>query len=144
MVTCQHWWCGVLVYLFVQFLISSDRLIIIDIGRLFIITLWSLVDLPTVPLVHYRKKEVIKLISNLETEFNFILHWTSSVATEAPEASPHWGRNIVIAGDPRRVTGSKRKSFMADMYGFETDGELAGVSSYLRSRGGFEIEQVFS
>ena len=68
----------------------------------------------------------------------------SSTATEAPEASTQWGHNIIIAGDPRRVTGSKRKSFMADMYGFEMDGELAGVSSYLRSHGGFEIEQVFS
>ena len=144
MVPCPHWWCGVLVYFFVQFLISNDRSIVIDIGRLFIVTLWLLVDPPTVPLIHYGKREVIKLISNLETEFYFILNWMSSVATEAPEASTQWGCNIIIAGDPRRVTGSTRKSFMADMYNFEIDEELAGVSSYLRSHEGFEIEQVFS
>ena len=106
--------------------------------------MWSLVDQPIVPLIHYRKREIIKLISNLETEFNFILNWMSSTATEAPEALTQWGHNIFIAGDPRRVTDSKRKSFMVDMYGFEMDGKLAGVSSYLRSQGGFEIEQVFS
>ena len=31
---------------------------------------------------------------------------------------------------------------MVDMYRFETDGKLAGVCNYLRSHGGFEIEQV--
>ena len=31
---------------------------------------------------------------------------------------------------------------MADMHGFETEGELAGVCNYLRSHGGFEIKQV--
>ena len=70
------------------------------------------------------------------------------MTTEAPEALTQWGHNIIIAGDPRRVTGSKRKSFIADMYSFKMDGELAGelagVSSYFRSHGGFEIEQVFS
>ena len=66
------------------------------------------------------------------------------MATEAPEALTQWSHNIIIAWDTRRATGSKRKSFMADMYGFKMDGELAGVSSYLMSHGGFEIEQVFS
>ena len=33
---------------------------------------------------------------------------------------------------------------MADMYGFETDGELAAVCNYLRTHGGYEIEQVSS
>ena len=49
------------------------------------------------------------------------------MATEAPEVSTQWGHSIIIAGDPKKVTGSKRKSFMADMYGFKMDGELAGV-----------------
>ena len=61
---------------------------------------------------------------------------------EAPEASTQWGHSITIVGNPKQVTGSKRKSFMVDMYGFETDGELAGVCNYLRSHGGFEIEQA--
>ena len=66
------------------------------------------------------------------------------MGTEALEALTQWVQNIIIAGDPRKVTGSKRKSFMADMYSFKMDGELAGVSSYLRSHGGFEIEQVIA
>ena len=61
---------------------------------------------------------------------------------EAPEASTQWGHSITIVGNPKKVTSSKRKSFMADMYGFGTDGELAGVCNYLRSHGGFEIKQV--
>ena len=52
------------------------------------------------------------------------------------------GYSITIAGDPKRVAGSKRKGFMADMYGFATDGELAAVGNYLRTHGGYEIEQV--
>ena len=55
------------------------------------------------------------------------------MVTEAPEALTQWGHNIVIAGDPRKVTGSKRKSFMVDMYSFEMDGEWVGVPSYLIS-----------
>ena len=106
--------------------------------------MWSLEDPPAVPLIHYGKQEVTKLVSNLEIEFNLILSWTSSTATEAPEVLTQWGHSIIIAGDPKKVTGSKRKGFMADMYGFKTDGELAGVSSYLRSHGGFEIEQVLA
>ena len=77
-------------------------------------------------------------------DLNLILSWTSSTATEAPEALTQWGHSIIIAGDPKKVTGSKRKSFMVDMYGFKMDGELAGVSSYLRSHGGFEIGQVLA
>ena len=66
------------------------------------------------------------------------------MATEAPEGSTQWGHSIIIAEDPKKVTGSKRKSFMVDMYSFEMDGELAGVSSYFRSHSGFEIEQVLA
>ena len=35
---------------------------------------------------------------------------------EAPEASTQWGHSITIVGNPKKVTGSKRKSFMVDMY----------------------------
>ena len=31
---------------------------------------------------------------------------------------------------------------VADMYGFETNGELTAVCNYLRTYGGYEIEQV--
>ena len=103
---------------------------------------WSLADLPDVPLIHYGKREVVKLIPSMEPEFKLILRWMGSASAEAPGASTQWGHSISIFGNPKRITGSRRKSFMADMYGFETDGELAAVCNYLRTHGGYEIEQV--
>ena len=109
-----------------------------------IIYFWSLVDPLDVPLVHNGKREVIEHISSMEPEFKLILRWMGSSSAEAPGASTQWGHSITISGNPKRITGSRRKSFMADMYGFETDGELAAVCNYLRTRGGYEIEQVSS
>ena len=103
---------------------------------------WLLADPPDVPLIHYGKREVIKLISSMEPEFKLILRWMGSASAEAPGVSTQWGHSISIFGNPKRITGSRRKSFMADMYGFETDGELAAVCNYLRTHGGYEIEQV--
>ena len=103
-----------------------------------------LVDPPDVPLVHYGKREVIEHISSMEPEFKLILRWMGSTSVEAPGASTQWGHSITISGNPKRITGSRRKSFMANMYGFETDGELAAVCNYLRTHGGYEIEQVSS
>ena len=109
---------------------------------LVILYLWLLVDPPDVSLVHYRKQEVAQLVSSMEHEFKIILRWMDTTPAEAPEASTQWGHSIAIVGNSKKVTSSKRKSFMVDMYGFETDGELAGVCNYLRSHGGFEIKQV--
>ena len=103
---------------------------------------WSLVDPPNVPLVHYGKREVTELISSMEPEFKLILRWTGSVPAEAPGVSTQWGHSISVVGNPKRITGSRRKSFMADMYSFETDRELAAVCNYLRTHGGYEFEQV--
>ena len=101
-----------------------------------------LADPPDVPLVHYGKREVLDHISNMEPEFMLILRWMGSSSAEAPGASTQWGHSIMISGSPKRITGSQRKSFMADMYGFKTDGELAAVCNYLRTHDGYEIEQV--
>ena len=109
---------------------------------LVILYLWSLVDPPDVTLVHYGKREVAQLVSSTEPEFKIVLKWMDTTPVEAPDLSTQWGHTITIVGNPKKVTGSKRKSFMADMYGFKTDGELAGVRNYLRFHGGFEIEQV--
>ena len=83
-----------------------------------------------------------QLVSSMEPEFKIILKWMDTTPAEAPEASTQWGHSIAIVGNPKKVTGSKRKSFMVDMYRFETDGELDGIHNYLRSHGGFEIKQV--
>ena len=47
-------------------------------------------------------------------------------------------------GDPKRQSGSKVKSLIADSFGFASNGELHNVSGYLKSHGGFELEMVGS
>ena len=140
MVACPHQRCGV--YIFCQ-IFHFQGLVDYNTNRsIVIIYLWSLVDPPDVPLVHYGKWEVAQLISSMEPEFKIILRWMGSAPAEVPGALSQWGHSISIARNPKRITGSKRKSFMADMYSFETDGEPAAICNYLRTHGGYEIEQV--
>ena len=80
----------------------------------------------------------------MEGEYNAILDWRSSTGSVPPGATTQWGSSIVIAREAKRIHGSKRKSFMADMYGFANDGELQAIKAYLLSHGNFEIEQVTS
>ena len=109
---------------------------------LVLVCVWSLVDPPALPLVHYGKQEVLSVISSMEGEYNAILDWRSSTGSVPPGATTQWGSSIVIAGEAKRIHGSKRKSFMADVYGFANDGELQATKAYLLSHGNFEIEQV--
>ena len=103
---------------------------------------WSLVDPPALPLVHYGKREVRSVISSMEGEYKAILDWRGSTSSVPPGATTQWGSSIVISGQAKRNHGSKRKSFMADMYGFASNGELQAIKAYLLSHGNFEIEQV--
>ena len=103
---------------------------------------WSLVDPPALPLVHYGKREVRLVISSMEGEYNAILDWRSSTGSVPPGATTQWGSSIVIAREAKRIHGSKRKRFMANMYSFANDGELQAIKAYLLSHGNFEIEQV--
>ena len=77
----------------------------------------------------------------MEVEYSVLMTWSP---TQAPpsESSSQWGDNIKVVGLPRRESGSKKKSFLADMFGFSSEGELHNISSYLKSHGGFELEQV--
>ena len=83
-------------------------------------------------------------MSSMEGEYNAILDWRSSTGSVPPGATTQWGGSIVIAGEAKRIHGSKRKSFMADMYGFANNGELQAIKAYLLSNGNFEIKQVTS
>ena len=56
--------------------------------------------------------------------------------------SSQWDHNIKVVGLPQRESGTKKKSLLADMFGFTSDGELNNVANYLSSHGGFELEQV--
>ena len=58
------------------------------------------------------------------------------------DSTSQWGHNIKIVGLPWKEFGSKVKSFLADMFGFASNSDLTNVTNYLRSHGGFELEQV--
>ena len=103
---------------------------------------WSLADPPALSLIHYGKREVLEVISSMEGDYNAILDWRSSTGSVPPGATTQWGSSIIIARETKKIHGSKRKSFMADMYGFANDGELQAIRAYLLSHGNFEIEQV--
>ena len=60
--------------------------------------------------------------------------------TPPTDASSQWGHNIKIVGKPRKIAGSKTKSFLTDMFSFATDGEFSAVSNYLINHGGFKLE----
>ena len=77
----------------------------------------------------------------MEVEYSMLMTW--STHQELPsEPSSQWGENIKVVGVPQKVSGSRKKSFLADMFGFSSDGELHTITSFLRSHGGFELEQV--
>ena len=78
----------------------------------------------------------------MEAAYSQLITWSASAASAAP--SSQWGDNILVVGDPKRQSGSKVKSLIADSFGFTSNGELDNVSGYLKSHGGFELEMVGS
>ena len=120
---------------------SSDQSVAISFWSLVIMYCWSLVDPPLLELIHYGKHEILHKISNMEIEYSALMTWSTHQGPPS-ESSGQWGHNIKVVGVPRHESGSKRKSFMADTFGFANDGELQGIISYLRSHGEFELEQV--
>ena len=95
---------------------------------------------PALELVHIRKKEIQQRIDSMEAAYSQPITWSASADSAVP--SSQWGDNILVVGDPKRQSGSKVKSFIADSFGFSSNGELHNVSSYLKSHGGFELEMV--
>ena len=77
----------------------------------------------------------------MEMEYSQLISW-STHSTPPTDASSQWGHNIKIVGEPRKIAVSKTKSFLADMFGFVTNGEFSAVSNYSKNHGGFELEQV--
>ena len=129
------------IYIFHSEIFSSDRLVAISFLLLVMMYCQSLVDPPLLELIHYGKREILRKISNMEMEYSALMTWSTHQGPPS-DSSGQWGHNIKVVGVPQHESGSKRKSFMADTFGFANDGELQGIVSYLRSHGGFELEQV--
>ena len=94
--------------------------------------LWSLVDPSHLELVQYSKHEIMKKIANMEMEYSQLITWNTHMILPT-DASSQWGHNIKIVDEPRKITGSKMKSFLADMFGFAINGEFNAVSNYLKT-----------
>ena len=77
----------------------------------------------------------------MEVKYSDLMTWSPHKAPPS-DASGQWGHNIKVVGLPRRESGTKKKSLLADMFGFTLDGELSNVANYLRSHGSFKLEQV--
>ena len=97
---------------------------------------------PALELVHIGKREIWQQINSMEAAYSQLITWSASAASAA--SSRQWGANILVVGDPKRQSGSKVKSLIADSFGFTLNGELHNVSGYLKSHGGFELEMVGS
>ena len=106
--------------------------------------IWSLCFIvpPALDLVHIGKREIRQRIDSMEAAYSQLITWSASAASAAP--SSQWGDNILVVGDPKRQSGSKVRSFIADSFGFASNGELHNVSTYLKTHGGFELEMVSS
>ena len=98
---------------------------------------------PVLELIHFGKGEIRQQINSMEAAYSQLITWSLSVAVPAPSSS-QWGDNILVVGDPKRQSGSKVKSLIADSFGFASNGELHNVSGYLKSHGGFELKMVGS
>ena len=98
---------------------------------------------PALELVHIGKGEIWQQINSMEAAYSQLINWSPSAAVPTSSSS-QWGDNILVVGDPKRQSGSKVKSLIADSFGFASNGELHNVSGYLKSHGGFELEMVGS
>ena len=98
---------------------------------------------PALELVHFGKGEIWQRIHSMEAAYSQLIDWSPSAAVPASSSS-QWGDSILVVGDPKRQSGSKVKSLIADSFGFASNGELHIVRGYLKSHGGFELKMVGS
>ena len=120
----------------------SGRLRLTVSGRLLYNRIWSICFIvpPALELVHIGKEEIRRRIDSMEAAYSQLITWSASADSAVP--SSQWGDNILVVGDPKRQSGSKVKSFIADSFSFASNGELHNVSNYLKTHGGFELEMV--
>ena len=98
---------------------------------------------PALELIHFGKGEIWQRIDSMEAAYSQLIDWSPSAAVPTSSSS-QWGDNILVVGDPKRQSGSKVKSIIADSFGFTLNGEVHNVSGYLKSHGGYELEMVGS
>ena len=63
-------------------------------------------------------------------------------AASTGDPSQPWGDGIVVVGTAQPQKGKQTPSLMADSYGFRGEEEWSRVQRYLKTHGGWQLEQV--
>ena len=110
--------------------------------------LWSLVEPPDYRLMHFGRTEVLARIEAMEVEYDQPLAYVDpgpAVPGAEPTGDPTqpWGGDgIVVWGASQLQRCQQTPSLMADSYGFRGEEEWGRVQQYLKSHGGWQLEQV--
>ena len=109
--------------------------------------LWSLVELPDCRLMHFGRREVLARIEAMEVEYDQPLAYVD-LGPAVPGAeltgdpTQPWGDGIVVWGASQLQRCRQTPSLMADSYSFCGEEEWGRVQQYLKSHGGWQLEQV--
>ena len=97
--------------------------------------------------MHFGRREVLARIEAMEVEYDQPLTYVDlgpAVPGAEPTGDPTqpWGDGIVVWGASQLQRCRQTPSFMADSYGFHGEEEWGRVQQYLKSHGGWQLEQV--
>ena len=101
-----------------------------------------------VVLKHHGKKEVLRLIDEMEDEYDqpFRFNPKAERATRSASAVEpgQWGYGINVYGKRKRYQAkpSEKSTLNAAMYGFWSDEEYNRVQAYLRTHRNYQLEAV--
>ena len=106
-----------------------------------------LVELPDCHLIHYGRKEVLARIQVMEDEYDVPMAYVDpgpAIPGAAHTSNPDkpWGEGITVVDPTQPLKGRITPSLMADSYGFRGEEEWIRVQKYLKSHGGWQLEQV--
>ena len=97
--------------------------------------------------MHFGRREVLARIEATEVEYDQPLAYVDpgpAVPGAEPTGDPTqpWGDGIVVWGASQLQRCRQTPSLMADSYSFRGEEEWGRVQQYLKSHGGWQLEQV--
>ena len=97
--------------------------------------------------MHFGRREVLARIEAMEVEYDQPLAYVDpgpavSGAELTGDPTQPWGDGIVVWGTSQLQRFRQTPSLMADSYGFCGEEEWGRVQQYLKSHGGWQLEQV--
>ena len=97
--------------------------------------------------MHFGRREVLARIEAMEVEYDQPLAYVDP-GPAIPGAEPTgdltqpWGDGIVVWGTTQLQRCQQTPSLMVDSYSFRGEEEWGRVQQYLKSHGGWQLEQV--